>query len=117
MIGSGHRWAWVTLVAWSLAGCQPKPPPPRDDLAELVARCVDAMTRDACLAQRDSRPDKLGAAPEVFVAGVGAIDAQAYREIRNAGEAMCGLVRSRCERDWDDSACQAARSLWPGVPP
>ena len=91
MIGSGHRWAWVTLLAWSLAGCQPKPPPPRDDLAELVARCVDAMTRDACLAQRDSRPDKLGAAPQVFVAGVGAIDAQALAHRLKRG-AMCRLV-------------------------
>lgn len=117
MIGPGPRWATTALVVVLGAGCRPEPLPPRDDLAGLVARCVDAMTRDACLAQRDSRPDNPGAAPQVFVAGVGAIDAQAYREIRSAGEAMCGLVRSRCERSWDDSACQAARSLWPAAPP
>lgn len=49
----------------------------------------------------------------VFVAGVGPVDAQAYRALRNSGDAMCSVVRSACERDWDSAQCKTARGLWP----
>ncbi|HEV8692523.1 MAG TPA: hypothetical protein VGQ91_19610 [Ideonella sp.] len=79
----------------------------------LVARCTEAMVRDICVARRPAANSS--PAPQVFVAGVGAIDANAYAEIRSAGEAMCGVVKKRCGQGWNDSACVAARSLWPAT--
>jgi hypothetical protein len=91
-------WRVALLLAASLAAaCHPTPPKQAAEMDRLVARCVDAMTREACVAQRDRNAAAPATAGQVFVAGVGAIDAQAYREIRDAGEAMCGLVRNRCE--------------------
>ena len=108
-------WASVAAVLLAQAGCQPvASAPATHELDALVARCVEAMTRDVCVAQRDSAAaNSSPAASQVFVAGVGAIDAQAYSEIRSSGEAMCSLVKSRCTGGWNDSACQTARSIWP----
>lgn len=100
-----------------LAGCGPvtsTQPAPTRQVEALVARCVDAMTREVCVAQRDDDSrSRTPAASQVFVAGAGAIDARAYNEIRAAGESMCGLVRQRCAGGWNDGACKTARSLWP----
>jgi hypothetical protein len=80
----------------------------------LVARCMDAMLRDVCVAQRDEVAQRsTPAASQVFVAGTGAIDARAYAEIRASGDAMCSLVKTRCTADWNAGACKTARSLWP----
>jgi len=109
-------WATAATVLLAQAGCQPAASAPAtQQLDALVARCVEAMTRDICVAQRDSAANSSPAASQVFVAGVGAIDAQAYSEIRSSGEAMCSLVKSRCTGGWNDSACQTARSLWPAA--
>lgn len=106
----------ATAVIAGLAGCQP----PRagtaaaaPEMDALVARCVEAMAREVCVAQKDHANSSSPAASQVFVAGVGQIDAQAYNEIRSSGEAMCGLVKTRCSGGWNDSACVAARSIWP----
>lgn len=111
----GRTLAAVVVVVAALAmltsACTRTDPPPAAAINRLVARCVDAMTRDACIAQRDR--SAAPAASQVFVAGVGAIDAQAYGEIRAAGEAMCALVKERCNRGWNEPACHAARSIWP----
>lgn len=109
----------AAVVSLGLAASRwPRPPAPAEhELNALVARCVEAMTREACVAQRDRAGANSPAASQVFVAGVGAIDAAAYNEIRASGEAMCSLVKSRCVNDWNDSACEAARSLWPGQRP
>lgn len=100
-----------------LAGCGPvagQPAAPQRQVEQLVARCVDAMSREVCVAQRDGAANaSTPAASQVFVAGAGAIDARAYSEIRAAGEAMCGLVKQRCSSGWNDGACKTARSLWP----
>lgn len=107
-----------------LGGCEPVARPAassQKQVEQLVARCQDAMLREACVAQKDrSSLLKTGAAPaasQVFVAGVGAIDASAYNDIRAAGEAMCGMVKARCSAGWEDNACKTARSLWPAVSP
>ena len=86
----------------------------RGELDSLVARCTEAMVRDVCIARSQSL-NPSSAASQVFVAGVGAIDAKAYAEIRSSGEAMCSLVKTRCSEGWGGSACIAARSLWPEV--
>ena len=108
----------LLLLLLALAGCEPATvarSAPQRDLDRLVARCTEAMVRDVCVARRQSAADSTPAASQVFVAGVGAIDAGAYAEIRSAGEAMCGLVKTRCDQGWNDSACVAARSLWPAT--
>lgn len=104
-------------LAAALAGCQPVAGPPaaaQRQVEQLVSRCVEAMTREVCVAQRDGAGNRsTPATSQVFVAGAGAIDARAYDEIRAAGEAMCGLVEKRCSSGWNDGACKTARSLWP----
>lgn len=113
--------AAALAIAFLAAGCQKMEPakaalPAAQALDSLIERCVEAMTREACIAQRDTSPNSsTPAAAQVFVAGVGAIDAQAYSEIRAAGEAMCNLVKDRCVQEWNGGACQAARSLWPAT--
>jgi len=111
----------VATAAAVLAGCEPvasQTVAPQRQVEQLVSRCVDAMTRDVCVAQRDGAANRSTppAASQVFVAGAGAMDVQAYNEIRAAGEAMCGLVKTRCSSGWNDGACQTARSLWPAQP-
>lgn len=104
----------IAVIA-SQAGCQPAHTgaTAAADLDALVNRCVEAMAREVCVAQKDQANGSTPAASQVFVAGVGQIDAQAYSEIRSSGEAMCSLVKTRCSGGWNDSACVAARSIWP----
>ena len=102
----------------TMAGCEPKArQASTKQVEQLVARCQDAMLREACVAQKDTssllKRTATAAARQVFVAGVGAIDSQAYNDIRSAGEAMCGMVKSNCSNAWEGGACQTARSLWP----
>lgn len=92
------------------------PPVTETEVEALVGRCVQAMVQDVCGVTRDTGSPAATPAPastQVFVAGTGVIDARAYDEIRAAGEAMCGTVRTRCGEGWDTSACRTARSLWP----
>ena len=80
-------WAGLAVLLGSQAGCQPRAAdaPAEQALDALVSRCVEAMTREVCVAQRDQATSSSPAASQVFVAGVGAIDAQAYNEIRASG--------------------------------
>jgi len=111
--------AIASAALLTMAGCEPmaRPAASSAQLEQLVARCQDAMLREACVAQKDSssllRTSAAPAASQVFVAGVGAIDARAYNDIRAAGEAMCGMVKSNCSAAWEGGACKTARSLWP----
>jgi hypothetical protein len=101
--------AWLVVT---LAGC--RHPPEADarpaQLAQMHEACVSAMVRDACQAVIGSAPEV--AADTVLIAGVGRIDARAYRELRDAGDAMCGVARDACNRDWDGPSCRSARALW-----
>ena len=112
--------AVASAGALVLGGCEPmatKPVAASQQVEQLVSRCQQAMLREVCVAQKDRssllQRSAAPAASQVFVAGVGAIDAGAYNDIRAAGEAMCGMVRTRCSAGWDDNACKTARSLWP----
>jgi hypothetical protein len=111
--------AIVGASALTMAGCEPMARQvSTKQVEQLVARCQDAMLREACVAQKDrssllQRTAAPAASQAVFVAGVGAIDAQAYNDIRSAGEAMCGMVKSNCSAAWEGGACKTARSLWP----
>jgi hypothetical protein len=102
-----------------LAGCMAiagdAAPPTRANplAAQLYERCVQEMVRSTCVAL-PGRSASIPAAREgaVFVAGVGAVDAAAYWDIRQAGEAMCGVVRRACERDTGSAPCRTAQALW-----
>jgi hypothetical protein len=51
----------------------------------------------------------------VFIAGIGPVDAKAYRELRQSGEAMCSTVKRACLAEWDGAQCRTARGLWPAA--
>ena len=121
---SGSRYGRLALItiasaaALAMAGCEPMSRQlATKQVEQLTARCQDAMLREACVAQKDRssllQRTAAPAASQVFVAGVGAIDAGAYNDIRAAGEAMCGMVKSNCSAAWEGGACKTARSLWP----
>lgn len=79
----------------------------------LYEACVAAMVENTCSAMKDS--SALSASPasgDVFVAGVGAIDAESYRQIRAYGEGMCSHVKSACEAAPEGAQCRTATSLW-----
>jgi hypothetical protein len=80
---------------------------------ELTAACVEAMVRNTCQVVNGNAPGTTASA--VFVAGVGAVDAQSYRALRESGDAMCASVRQSCGADWDAPACRTARALWPAM--
>ena len=83
------------------------------ELNSLNAACVEAMFKSTC--QVMSGPAASDSASVVFVAGVGPVDAKAYRELRASGEAMCATVRDACRSDWTGAQCKAARALWPAI--
>ena len=79
----------------------------------VVAACVEAMVRSTCQVMAGSSASST--ASVIFVAGVGPVDAAAYRKLRESGEGMCEVVRSACKADWDSAQCKASRALWPGA--
>ncbi len=80
-------------------------------LERVVAACVEAMVRSTCQVMAGSSASSN--ASVIFVAGVGPVDAAAYRRLRESGEGMCEVVRSACKSDWDGAQCKASRALWP----
>ena len=80
-------------------------------IGALAAACVESMVRNTCQVVGGSTP--ASSASIVFIAGVGAVDAQSYRALRESGDAMCATVRQSCGADWEAPACRTARALWP----
>lgn len=74
--------------------------------------CVDAMLRSTCQAMNDK--SELPASEVVLIAGVGRVDAKAYRALREAGEGMCAQVQTSCGTAWEGAPCRTARALWGG---
>ena len=79
----------------------------------VVAACVEAMVRSTCQVMAGSSTSS--SASVIFVAGVGPVDATAYRRLRESGEGMCEVVRSACKSDWEGAQCKASRALWPSA--
>ena len=109
------------LLPLALAGCgRPEPPPAAAAAAAvqpLYEACVAAMVQSTCRVVRDTSAPPSPGADLVFVAGVGPVDAQAYRALRASGDAMCGVMRDACAADWNGPQCRTARSLWePSIP-
>jgi len=104
----------LMLAAALLCACGKSPggpDPHAAELAQLHAQCVEAMLRSTC--QVMTGPEAASTADVVFVAGVGPVDAKAYRELRASGDAMCAVVLKACQADWAGAQCQTARGLWP----
>lgn len=108
----------ATLLVASLVACDAKPKPVRASAEQLRAvhgACVEAMIRSTCMAAND----KSTSAPQaetVLIAGVGRVDARAYRQLREAGDDMCRQVQVACEADWDGNSCRTGRALWSPAP-
>lgn len=115
---NGATLALALALLGGIAACGERriaaPDAPRHQAAldELTANCVEAMVRNSCQVMT-GRPPAAGASA-VFVAGVGPVDAAAYRALRESGDSMCATVRQSCSADWDAPACRTARALWPG---
>ncbi len=80
------------------------------ELEQMHEACVTAMIKSTCQVVVGSAP--ADAASTVVIAGVGRIDAAAYRSLRASGDAMCGIARTSCEKAWDGPSCTSARALW-----
>lgn len=122
-----RRWLSRTLAALAAAacllGCRGAPDgnhadkraePEHAELDRMHGACVSAMIASACRVMVGSAPTD--AAPTVLIAGVGRIDAQAYRALRESGDAMCGVARDACRLEWDGASCRSARALWSAPP-
>lgn len=99
-------------IAVGLAACEPRDAVPQRQAAidALTADCVEAMVRNTCQVMAGTGPG--ASASAVFVAGIGPVDAQSYRALRDSGDAMCATVRQACLADWEAAACRTARALW-----
>jgi hypothetical protein len=83
-----------------------------EQVAVIYNGCVDAMLRSACQAMNDK--GEMPASEVVLIAGVGRVDAKAYRALREAGEGMCAQVQGSCGTAWEGAPCRTARALWGG---
>jgi len=110
--------ALALLAAGTLVGCQRAATPTAAPAAlqPLYDACMNAMLQSTCRVTGDRSAPPTEAAQIVFVAGVGAVDAQAYRALRASGDAMCSLMRDACTTDWNGPQCKTARSLWSAAP-
>lgn len=83
---------------------------PADAIDRMTQVCVEQMISNTCRAAAPgAAPPPTGA---VFVAGIGAIDAVAYAELRSQGEAMCQVATRACRSAPGSSTCLTARQLW-----
>jgi hypothetical protein len=83
-----------------------------EQVSAIYNGCVDAMLRSACQAMNDK--SELPVSEVVLIAGVGRVDAKAYRALREAGEGMCAQVQGACGTAWEGAPCRTARALWGG---
>jgi PBP1b-binding outer membrane lipoprotein LpoB len=81
-----------------------------DKLTSMHEACVTAMIKSTCTVMGPEM--QADASSTVFIAGVGRVDADAYRSLRASGDAMCSVARDACKRAWDGAQCQSARALW-----
>ena len=86
--------------------------PVAESLDALHARCVDAMVRQTCRVMNGAPESSVPLPGAVFIAGLGAVDAIAYSELRQAGDSMCSLGVAACEAASEGSRCQTWRALW-----
>lgn len=91
------------------------PSPEPAQLNMLVTQCQQDMLSQSCSVMQRTPAEPTVARPaedRVFVAGLGAVDGEVLAQLRDAGQAMCTLLRQRCEQDWSGAACRTARTLY-----
>lgn len=106
----------LPVAALAAAACSGSPPPGAGSAVQVRTvydGCVAAMVKSACVAMNDKSPPPTG--DVVLVAGVGPVDARAYRALREAGEGMCAHVQASCGTQWEGAPCRTARALWGGA--
>jgi hypothetical protein len=86
--------------------------PAAESIDALHARCVDAMVRQTCRVMNDAPEASVPPPGAVFIAGLGAVDATAYAELRQAGDSMCRLGAHACETASEGSRCKTWRAPW-----
>lgn len=111
--GIGRQTAGLMLLALASASCQQAAGGAQQatDIERLVARCSEDMVRQTCRVMTTPAAS-LPSGTTVFVAGVGAIDADVYNQLRANGQAMCESVRQSCFAAWGGAACTTARALY-----
>ena len=106
------RLAIALTLSLALLGCGDRggDAASESELERLTVACADAMLKNTCRVM--SGPAASDSSSVVFIAGIGRVDAKAYRELRASGDAMCAAVRDACRRDWASPQCATARALW-----
>lgn len=84
------------------------------ELKRLHASCVQDMMKNTCslMTSVTSGAKKSPPGVVVFIAGVGAIDADAYAEIYRYGDFMCDSLSKACLSDWSSPSCVVARKIY-----
>ena len=100
--------ACALLLLMSACGADKQTAGSAEQVGAIYNGCVDAMLRSACQAMNDE--SELPASEVVLIAGVGRVDAKAYRALREAGEGMCAQVQTACGAAWDGAPCRTARA-------
>jgi hypothetical protein len=100
------------LLLLSACGDKPSAAGTADQVGAIYNGCVEAMLRSTCQAMNDK--SELPPSEVVLIAGVGRVDAKAYRALREAGEGMCQQVQTSCGAAWESAPCRTARALWGG---
>lgn len=102
----------LTIVCW-FAWSQRLQPAKVDQIAALTQRCQSAMLRDVCGVMKGDAPK--ANQTRLFIAGIGEVDAQAFAQLRAAGDTMCQELAVKCQTDWSGQACRIGKALYPDL--
>ncbi|MFM2398933.1 MAG: hypothetical protein RL341_1090 [Pseudomonadota bacterium] len=95
-----------------LAACAPERGATPAQLDQLTRQCAAQMVANTCRAMGPGVTASAKPGEVVFVAGIGPVDAVLLANLQNAGERMCGDVRTLCEKDWAGKECGALKALY-----
>ena len=105
-------WCVIALLLVAACGDKQLAAGSAEQVGAIYNGCVEAMLRSTCRAMNDK--SELPVSEVVLIAGVGRVDAKAYRALREAGEGMCLQVQTSCGAAWEGAPCRTARALWGG---
>lgn len=118
-------WVFASMLAGLLAlgwmGWRPGPSVSAvlsPSLQAMHLRCLRDMAEDRCLIMgegsmtQDRSVATLGV-ERVMVAGTGPVDAQAHRQLAEAGARMCDVLRQACLQGASHPVCVAGAAVFP----